>query len=162
MSRWRPKSHIRVIVIGLCIRKNQLLAAEVLNDAGELKGVRPLGGEVEFGETWQAALKREFLEELDIHITITGEPIFLENIYEHHGHTGHEIVLAAPITFPESNLADQDHIEFREDDGTTCRAAWYSLDHPDGDGPKLFPENLRAHIQQVLLQGRNQLDSTLR
>lgn len=37
-----------------------LLAMEILNDAGDNNGVRPLGGTVEFGETWRDALIREF------------------------------------------------------------------------------------------------------
>jgi 8-oxo-dGTP pyrophosphatase MutT (NUDIX family) len=71
MTTWRPHPHIRVVAIGLHWRDGRLLAAEVRDDAGRLKGVRPLGGEIEFGESWRAALVREFHEELDIDITIT-------------------------------------------------------------------------------------------
>jgi ADP-ribose pyrophosphatase YjhB (NUDIX family) len=42
----------------------------VRDDAGRIKGVRPLGGEIEFGESWQAALVRKFHEELGIGIFI--------------------------------------------------------------------------------------------
>ena len=40
----------------LLLRDGKLLAAEVFDDQGHLVGVRPLGGGVEFGERWQAAL----------------------------------------------------------------------------------------------------------
>jgi 8-oxo-dGTP pyrophosphatase MutT (NUDIX family) len=70
MSTWRPHPHIRVVAIGLHWRDGQLLAAEVRDDAGRIKGVRPLGGEIEFGESWQAALVRKFHEELGIGISI--------------------------------------------------------------------------------------------
>ena len=60
MTTWRPHSNIRGVAIGLHWRNDRLLAAEVRDDAGRIKGVRPLGGEIEFGESWQAALTREF------------------------------------------------------------------------------------------------------
>jgi hypothetical protein len=60
-----------------------LLAAEVYDDAGRVKGVRPLGGSVEFGETARDAVIREFKEELGAEIAITGEPVFIENIFVH-------------------------------------------------------------------------------
>ena len=70
MTTWRPHPRIRVVAIGLHWRDGRLLAAEVRDDAGRLKGVRPLGGEIEFGESWQAALVRKFHEELGIGISI--------------------------------------------------------------------------------------------
>jgi ADP-ribose pyrophosphatase YjhB (NUDIX family) len=50
-----------------------------------------LGGAVEFGETWQQTLVREFQEELDINVTIVGPPLVMEHIYTHEGNIGHEI-----------------------------------------------------------------------
>ncbi|MCO4824815.1 MAG: NUDIX domain-containing protein, partial [Amylibacter sp.] len=80
MTVWRPPSGIRVKALGLHWRNDALLVMDVLDDAGNLKGVRPLGGTVEFGETWQVTLVREFKEELDIDVQITGAPMVFENI----------------------------------------------------------------------------------
>ena len=77
MTTWRPHSHIRVVAIGLHWRDGRLLAAEVRDDAGRIKGVRPLGGEIEFGESWRTALAREFNEELGIDVTITSAPLMM-------------------------------------------------------------------------------------
>ncbi|MBL3576464.1 NUDIX domain-containing protein, partial [Rhodovulum sulfidophilum] len=66
MNTWRPASGIRFKALGLHWRGNRLLASEVYEDSGRLKGVRPLGGTVEFGETAQTAVIREFQEELGI------------------------------------------------------------------------------------------------
>ena len=66
MSTWRPHPHIRVVALGLHWRGGRLLAAEVRDDAARIKGVRPLGGEIEFGESWRTALVREFNEELGV------------------------------------------------------------------------------------------------
>ncbi len=141
---WRPRGHIRVIALGLHWRAGRLLAAEVRDDAGRLKGVRPLGGGVDFGETAAAALQREFMEELGVEIAIAGAPMVMENIYHHEGAAGHEIAFLYPVSLPEGAFAAQERIQFREDDGTPGCAGWYDpaeLDLPEG--PALFPAGLK-------------------
>ncbi|WP_420342501.1 NUDIX hydrolase [Paenirhodobacter sp.] len=141
---WRPRGHIRVIALGLHWRAGRLLAAEVRDDAGRLKGVRPLGGGVDFGETAAAALQREFMEELGVEIAIAGAPVVIENIYRHEGAAGHEIAFLYPVSLPEGAFAAQERIQFREDDGTPGCAGWYDpaeLDLPEG--PALFPAGLK-------------------
>lgn len=145
MTTWRPAPGIRFKALGLHWRGGQLLAAEVLDDAGGVKGVRPLGGSVEFGETAEAAVIREFREELGIAVEVMGPPIFMENIYTHEGSAGHEILAIYKVKFPESAFADETRIEFHEDDGTRCFAEWYALDTLDlPDGPQLYPSGLKA------------------
>lgn len=151
MPPWRPLSRIRVVALGLHWREGRLLAAEVRDDAGRLKGVRPLGGEIEFGESWQTALMREFGEELGIAIAITGEPLLMENIFVHEGSTGHEVMFIAEVAFPEGAFSGQERIDFREDNGEQIVARWFDLGELDGDGgPSLFPTGLRG----LLLAGR--------
>ncbi|MEM9010301.1 MAG: NUDIX domain-containing protein [Pseudomonadota bacterium] len=147
MTVWRPSNRIRVIAIGLHWRGRSLLAAEVLNDAGQLKGVRPLGGAIEFGETWQQALAREFREELQVGIIVTGAPSVMENIYHHEGSVGHEVVFAATIEFADGTYDDRDEIVFAEDDGVQQRAGWFDFDDLDAGGPRLFPTGLKAVVQ---------------
>lgn len=124
MTTWRPHPHIRVVAIGLHWRDGRLLAAEVRDDAGRIKGVRPLGGEIEFGESWRSALAREFNEELGIDITIKGEPLMLENIFMHEGATGHEVMFISEVEFPNDAFRDQERLDFREDNGIEIVARW--------------------------------------
>ena len=77
MTVWRPSQTIRLKALGLHWRKGRLLAAEILDDAGRVKGVRPLGGTVEFGETAEAAVRREFHEELGVTAIPLGPPVFM-------------------------------------------------------------------------------------
>ncbi|MFS4580986.1 NUDIX hydrolase [Phaeobacter sp. C3_T13_0] len=147
MTIWRPVQYIRVKAIGICWRGDRLLAAEVTTDTGHIKGVRPLGGTVEFGETWQQALAREFQEELSIEITTPGRPHVLENIFTHEGKTGHEVIFAAEVTLPTAALPSDDPIVFKEDSGVECTARWFTLDELDTGGPALYPTGLK----QVLL-----------
>lgn len=147
MSHWRPASTIKTKAIGLLWKNDRLLASAVLDDNGSLKGVRPLGGHIEFGETWRQTLVREFDEELSIKVKIVGEPIFLENIYEHHGATGHEYVFAAEVQCCGDDLTDKDEIFYQEDNGETHIARWYDLNQLDRDGIPLFPVGLKQKLR---------------
>lgn len=146
MTIWRPHSSIRVKAIGLNWKKNKLLAAEVPDDSGHIKGVRPLGGTVEFGETWQDALKREFLEELGVDVQISGQPYVFENIYQHEGHTGHEIIFAADVNSAELTALPDAPLTFAEDNGIFWTARWFDLDALDDDGPELYPTGLKTRL----------------
>lgn len=147
MVTWRPAPAIRFKALGLHWRGTRLLAAEVLDDAGRVKGVRPLGGSVDFGESAEAAVIREFLEELGIAVATRGAPVFMENLYTHEGHRGHEILAIFDVVLPEGAFDGQDRIAFHEDNGMLCHAEWFdlaSLDQPGG--PELFPTGLKAHL----------------
>ncbi|EBA16239.1 putative MutT/nudix family protein [Roseobacter sp. SK209-2-6] len=144
---WRPQPRIKVKALGLHWREGRLLAAEVYDDAGHLKGVRPLGGTIEFGETWQQALKREFLEELQVEVMVSGAPLVLENLYLHEGATGHEIIFAAAVEFPDGAFENLDEILFHEDNGQLCRARWFDLDALERDGVAVFPDGLREALK---------------
>ncbi len=108
--------------------------------------MRPLGGTVEFGETWQAALRREFQEELGVDIEITGLPTVMENIFQHHGDTGHEVIFVAPIQMSKEAFADTDIIHFTEDNGFECTARWFDISRLDVGDLELYPTGLKAHL----------------
>lgn len=150
MTRWRPRSSIRVIAIGLHWRDGRLLAGEVRDDAGRLKGVRPLGGGLDFGERWRDALAREFREELGIDISVQGDPLVMENIFLHEGAPGHEVVFVGTVAFPDGAFAGQDSIEFREDNGVPSVARWFDLGDLDLEGgPELYPAGLKKLLESL-------------
>ncbi|GGC61121.1 NUDIX hydrolase [Chelatococcus reniformis] len=143
MTVWTPAADIRVKVIGLAWNGPRLLAAEVATSDGTIKGVRPLGGSIHFGETREQALHREFAEELGCPIAIGSPWRVFENIYEHEGAIGHEIVFAADVELMDRSLYDLDRIAFAEDDGLACVARWFSLDALASAGLALYPDGLR-------------------
>jgi len=142
MAVWRPVQTITVKVIGLAIHEGRLLAAEVYNDKGDVKGVRPLGGHIEFGETRELALQREFIEELDTEIQITGVWRMFENLYEHEGLVGHEYVHCASVNLLDLSLYNKDRIVFCEDSGAECIARWFSVSGCKDGEVALFPTGL--------------------
>lgn len=145
MVMWRPAKVVRVKVLGLAWRGERLLAAEVEADDGRIKGVRPLGGTIEFGETREEALAREFLEELGTRIRITGPWLAMENIYRHEGHVGHEIIFAADVAFEDPTIADREIIAFDEG-GIPSRARWFGPAELAAEGLELYPVGLRQAL----------------
>lgn len=145
MAIWKPKPFIRVKVLGLAWRGDQLLAGEVENSEGRVTGVRPLGGCIEFGETREEALQREFQEELGCTAALTGPWHALENIFEHEGNIGHEFVFAANVRLGDPKVYAARRIDYLEDDGATCSAGWFSPARLP-QGVSLYPEGLLALI----------------
>jgi 8-oxo-dGTP pyrophosphatase MutT (NUDIX family) len=144
---WRPIDSVRPKVIGIAMKENHLLVCEVLNDYGVLKGWCPLGGGIEFGETSEDALRREILEELGCGISISGRPLICDNIFEHHGVKGHEIVLAYPIICDNPHIYTQQRFQIQESKGSLHWVEWIEMERFLSGKEILFPVNL---LQQIL------------
>ena len=141
MTVWTPSPSVTVKVVGLAWRGKELLLAEVEDSAGRFKGLRPLGGHIEFGETREDALRREFAEELGCAIELAGPWHAFENIYEHEGATGHEFIFAANMTLGDDGLYGRERIVFLENEGSPCNAVWQApLSLPPG--VELYPTGL--------------------
>ena len=144
MSVWRPRQGIQVKALGLVRRGGALLCTEVPADDGTVKGVRPPGGSIEHGETREAALRREFGEELSTDIRIAGPWIAIENIYDHEGHRGHEYIFAAPVELLDAALYRTDHMTIVDE--IEVRAGWYTRTQLAGRGWPLYPTGLDAAL----------------
>lgn len=145
MTVWTPPANVAVKVIGLAWRGHELLLAEVEDSQGRVKGLRPLGGSVEFGETREQALIREFAEELGCEVTLVGPWHALENIFEHEGAPGHEYIFAANIRLADEALYRRERTPFLEDRGDRCHAVWQApASLPPG--VDLYPAGLAALI----------------
>ena len=145
--RWRPAQSIQIKALGLVWNRGKLLASEVCRDDGTLKGIRPLGGSLKFGESWRDGLDREFLEELGTRIKIVGDPLFLENIYVHEDARGHEWTVVCDVQLQDRTYDDMDSIKYVEDTGQKCRAGWFDLDRLDRLGLDLYPNGRAIALQ---------------
>lgn len=87
-----PEPSIRPISIGVVRRGGDLLVCKGVDDGVEF--FRPLGGGIEFGESAEAALRREFAEELAAELAEVRLLGVLESRFLYNGVPGHEIVFA--------------------------------------------------------------------
>lgn len=144
-GHWRPPQHIRVVVLGLVVEDNMALLADVTDDDGSIKGLRPLGGAVEFGETREQALHREFREETGSDIEITGQWMLFENIFSHAGTTGHEIIFAAPVKILDPSFPRKESHAFMDSMPTLAR--WHRVDVLDKGNLPVFPAGISGALR---------------
>ena len=144
---WRPLNSIRGKAIGLAFHDNHVLVCEVLDDNGKLKGWCPVGGGIEFGETAVQALRREIKEELHSEIQILAPPRICENIFEHHGVIGHEIVFAFPIAFDNPEIYTKKRWQIFEPKYSLW-VEWVDLEHFCSGKFKFLPEELLCKFEE--------------
>jgi 8-oxo-dGTP pyrophosphatase MutT (NUDIX family) len=142
---WRPKPFIRALAIGVIRRGEELLVVAVADDAGEITGWRPLGGTIEVGERAEAALRREFMEELGQPIAGAKLLTVLESLYVHHGAQGHEIVFVFATEFTDPDVYRQDRFQFRDADVDNT-AQWVDIARFRDGQEVLFPNGLLKHL----------------
>ena len=141
-------SGLRVKALGLHWRAGKILVFDVHDERGALKGVRPLGGGVEFGETSRAAVAREFQEELQVAVTVLSGPLVLENLFVDRGEPRHEILFLYDVAFPTGAFEGEEEIRFLESDGAPCVARWRAPEDLDAPGaPALYPAGLKAALR---------------
>ena len=145
MSTWRPPSIVRPIAVGVVRRRDELLLMAVRDDDGTLKGWRPLGGTIEFGERAAAALQREFAEEIGAALAEPELLAVIESLYSHHGAAGHEIVFVFEARFADT--ADYSREAFTFDDGGVCNdVRWVALARFRRGEAELFPSSLLERL----------------
>jgi 8-oxo-dGTP pyrophosphatase MutT (NUDIX family) len=145
MSTWRPPSIVRPIAIGVIRRGDDLLLMVVRDDAGAVKGYRPLGGSIEFGERAADTLQREFVEELGLAIAEPTLLTVLENLYTHHGTTGHEIVFVFETSLVDASAYNEERFVY-EDGGVRNDVEWVALARFRAGEAKLFPAGLLEQL----------------
>lgn len=145
----RIMSTIRVIAIAVVQKGTEILVAQGWDDHLKSHFYRPLGGAIEFGETAEEAVKREFLEELSEEVQNVRSLGVLENIYEWNNQPWHEIVFVFTADFVNDTLYQRNHITYLEDDRSAHVAMWKSLDSFDDTQHRLVPLGLMELLQDA-------------
>ncbi|MEM9970183.1 MAG: NUDIX domain-containing protein [Pseudomonadota bacterium] len=151
-TEWRPRQELRVIALGLPFRTGKLLASAVTEDNGIVKGWRPLGGGVEFGESVEHALEREFAEELGAETRVLSRLAVFENLFEHHGAKGHEIVFAFEVALDEPGLASAEAFQM-QDNGYVNNARWIPWTEFVEGRERLLPDGLLTLVEGLVPGG---------
>jgi ADP-ribose pyrophosphatase YjhB (NUDIX family) len=142
---WRPHEKIRVIAIALIRHNNRLLVEAVHNDDRSIRGWRPPGGGMEFGETAEQTLAREFLEEFGATLKVGKRVAVMENLFAHGGQRGHEIVFVHESEFFDQKLLEQKEFMFNED-GEPALARWVDVSEFVEGTETLFPAGLTKYV----------------
>lgn len=142
---WRPPQHVRALAIGIVRRGDDVLVGAVNDDFGATVGWRPPGGSIEFGERAAAALQREFMEELGLHIVAPKLLAVLENIYEHHGARGHDIAFVFATAFADGAGYAREGFHYM-DGGVPNHARWVDAATFRTGRERLFPVGLIDHL----------------
>ena len=134
---------IRPIVLGIAKKDNKILVSEGYDKIKDKTFYRCLGGGIEFQETSQEALKREFKEEINIDIEVEEFCGIAENIFTFQGQKGHEIVF-----FYNIKIKDEDYKEVYpmiDDDGEDV-AFWIDIDEFKNNKKILYPEEIFKYL----------------
>lgn len=84
---------IRACAFAFVREGDRLLFARFIDPDDGSTYFRPLGGGMEFGETGEQAVRREFREELGVELAGVTHIGFLENLFEMSGRSYHELCL---------------------------------------------------------------------
>lgn len=134
---------IRPIVLGIAKRNNKILVGKGFDKVKNEVFYRALGEGIDFGETSSDALKREFLEEINAHITVKDYLGVEENIFTYKGKLCHEIVFLYSIEIPESEYKDEYIVN---DDAGEYYSTWIDIDEFKSHKKILYPENIFKYI----------------
>ena len=134
---------IRPIALGLAIKNNKLLVSEGFDKVKNETFYRCLGGGIEFLEKSEEALKREFLEEINVDITVKDFLGISENIFTYQGKKAHELILFYSIDISDENYKEE--YKVIDDHGETI-AKWIDIDEFKNKNKILYPEEVFKYI----------------
>lgn len=147
-------SQIRVIAIAVISRPGDgaLLVYDGYDSVKREAYHRPLGGGIEFGESAEAAVRRELREELGAELDEVALLGFVENLFTCDGRPGHQIVAVFSARLVDASLYARDELTF-EDNGVAGTARWVARDafrsNRSPHAPPLYPDRLASLLDRV-------------
>lgn len=140
----KTEPYIRVTTTGLAVRQDQVLVAEGVDAITDTHFYKLPGGGVEFGETSEEALKREFMEELNVEIVSCNYRSKIENIFEFEGEKKHEIILLYEVKLSKE-CYEKEEMPLNEN-GVIGKALWIDKDEFLSGDKILYPPEIKKKL----------------
>jgi NADH pyrophosphatase NudC (nudix superfamily) len=143
------KSRIRPLVLGWVMLGDCLLVSSEYDSVKQDFFYRCLGGGVDFGETSEAALRREFLEEIQAEVTNIRPLGFAESLFTYEGKSGHEWIQSYQCDLVDPRFYQQ--LEIQGIEGKTeFVAQWVECDRFRSQELRLVPEVCLAYLDRLV------------
>ena len=140
------QGQIRVLALGIIQQGDRLFLSEGYDPTKQYNLYRALGGGVDFGETSEVALHREFQEELNAEITNLQYLGCLENIFTFDSNSGHELIQLYRCDFVDQKFYQLTETTFME--GTRQKKAlWVEIDRLRSGELRLVPEGFLDYLK---------------
>lgn len=137
---------IRVLALGLIRDGERIFVYEGYESVKQETYYRALGGGVDFGETSQAALQREFQEEIQAELTNIKYLGSIENIFTFNGQQGHEIIQTYKCDFVDSKFYELQSLIFSESKNHQHKALWVDIAEFKSGKLRLVPEEFLTYL----------------
>jgi len=134
---------IRPIALGVAVKDGKLLVSEGYDKKKGTTFYRCIGGGIEFLEKSSDALKREFMEELGIDISVGNLLGVAENIFTYEGKDGHELVFYYDVTIQDENYKDIYKLVEGDSEST---AVWIDINDFKNKSKILYPEAIFKYL----------------
>ena len=140
------KGRIRVLALGIIRDGDRLFLSQGYDAVKQQAFYRALGGGVDFGETSEQALHREFKEELQAELTNVQYLGCLESIFTFQGKQGHEVIQLYQCDFVDRQFYKVEQLSFVE--GNRKKAAmWVDISRFESGELILFPDGFMEYVR---------------
>ena len=142
---------IRPIALGLIEHEGHIFVSRGEDPKTKQSYYRFLGGGIDFGETSQMALAREFREEIQAELTKIEYITCLDNIFTFNGKPKHELIQLFRARFADDSFYQlDDKFPLVEGDRTT-QAIWLPAQRVLTGECRLVPESCLKFLSSSLL-----------
>jgi 8-oxo-dGTP pyrophosphatase MutT (NUDIX family) len=136
---------IRVSVLALCTRNNQILVEKGFDKSKDFEYYRFLGGGIDFHEDSVSAIKRELYEEINAqNVEIENFVGVFENIFYFEGIPKHEILFVYKVKIDDKFYL-LDHFE-RIESYNIAEVSWIDIEKFKSKELNLVPESILNFI----------------
>ncbi len=142
------KQRIRPISLGLVEHKGYAFVSPGKDSKTHEPFYRFLGGGIDFGETSETALIREFAEEIQATLTDVEYVSCLDNIFVYNGKPRHELIQLFRAQFAESHFYQLDQTFRLVEGDRTEKACWIEIAKVLSGEYRLVPESCIQYLEK--------------